>query len=137
MSLAASREYRGEHPVTGLRICLAEDDHDQRWALKSLLLALGHDVVCEVDDGEALIEAVLKSGVDLVITDLDMPVLDGLAAAEQIAHKRNLPIILLSGHPDSWDIVVEHEPVTLRMHKPIARETLEAAIERAMEAAGG
>jgi response regulator NasT len=123
--------------MTQLRIGLAEDDHDQRWALKSLLVALGHDVVCEAGDGQALVKGLEHATVDLVITDLEMPVLDGLAAAERISSQRRLPIILLSGHRDAWDIDIEHQPVTLRMHKPISRELLEVAIERAMELTSG
>ncbi len=119
--------------MTALRICLGEDNHDVRQALKSLLRTLGHDVVCDVPDGQALVEVATQTNVDLVITDLDMPVLDGLAAAEQITEQRKLPIILLSGHPDAEHVVVAQEPVTLRLLKPVSLHSLQHAIRRAME----
>lgn len=81
-----------------------------------------------------MVEAVLKFRVDLVITDLEMPVLDGLQAAEQIARVREVPIILLSGHRDAEHVVVEHEPVALGLHKPVSGESLQSAIQLAMSA---
>ena len=122
--------------MAGLRICVAEDNEDLREVLKALLKSLGHEVVCEAADGQALVESVIKSDVDLVIADLDMPLLDGLAAAEQISQKHKVPIILLSGHADAQHVVVELEPVTLRLLKPVSLPTLSDAIRRAMELDG-
>lgn len=123
--------------MAGLRICVAEDNEDLREVLKTLLKSLGHEVVCDAADGLALVDSATKNDVDLVIADLDMPLLDGLAAAEQISQKRQVPIILLSGHADAEHVVVEHEPVTLRLLKPVSLPTLSDAICRAMELGGG
>jgi CheY-like chemotaxis protein len=131
MTLAIDR-HGGESLMDGLRIGLAEDNGDQRWALRSLLLTLGHDVVCEADDGRSLVDAVLHTEVDLVITDLEMPLLDGLEAAEQITQRRDVPVILLSGHADVEHVVVDHEPVTLVVAKPISLTKLRSAIHQAM-----
>jgi response regulator NasT len=111
-----------------LRVCLAEDNQDVREALKALLAALGHDVVCDVADGEALVQSVKQTDIDLVIADLDMPLLDGLAAAELIAQRRKLPFILVSGHEDAEHVVLEHEPVTVRLLKPLSLAGLEDVI---------
>jgi CheY-like chemotaxis protein len=93
--------------MSQLRVCLAEDNQDVREALKALLAVLGHEVVCDVADGEALIQSVKQTDIDLVIADLDMPLLDGLAAAELIAQQRKLPFILVSGHADAEHVVLE------------------------------
>jgi two-component system, response regulator PdtaR len=130
MSIACLMLVR-RHTMTGLRIAIADDSGDQRRMLGSLLRALGHDVICEAADGKELVEAVLQTHVDLVITDLEMPVLDGLQAAEQIAQKCPVPIILQSGHPDAEHVVIEHEPVALRLHKPVSADTLQRAIKEA------
>ncbi len=122
--------------MAGLRICVAEDNEDLREILKVFLKTLGHEVVCDVADGQALVESATKDDVDLVIADLDMPLLDGLAAAEQISQKRKLPFILMSGHADAVHVVVEHEPVTLRLLKPVSIPKLNEAIRRAMELGG-
>jgi two-component system, response regulator PdtaR len=121
--------------MSKLRVCLAEDNHDVRQVLKALLASLGHEVVCDVADGEALVRSAMRTDIDLVIADLDMPHLDGLAAAELIAAQRNVPFILVSGHDDAEHVVLEHEPVTVRLMKPASLASLKDAIQRAM--AGG
>jgi response regulator NasT len=73
-----------------------------------------------------------KAGnVDLAIVDLDMPVMDGLAAAEHIT-KAGVPVILISGHPDVEHVVVEHEPIAARLTKPFAIGELQKAIDVAL-----
>jgi response regulator NasT len=121
--------------MTGLRVCLAEDDPDLRAVLNAFLRKLGHEVVCDAADGQALVQSALHEDVDLVIADLDMPVLDGLAAAELISQQRPVPIILLSGHPDAEHVVLEHEPVSLRLTKPVSLAALQDAIQVAMQRA--
>src|SRR5687767_11609707 len=95
-----------------IRICLAEDHADARMVLKAMLTRLGHHVVADVSNGAELLHVAELHELDLVIMDLDMPVMDGLAAADEIHARRPVPIILLSGHPDAQHIVVENEPIT-------------------------
>ncbi len=125
-------------PSDRLRIAVAEDNVDVRKALVSLLSMLGHQVACEVGDGEQLLRACseMTDAVDLVIADLDMPVMDGLEAAEEFS-RRGIPVILLSGHPDLDQVKVEHEPVVARLTKPATPEKLNAAIGAAIRAAHG
>ena len=54
------------------------------------------------------------------------------AAAELIAQQRKLPFILFSGHADAEHVVLDHEPITVRLPKPISLANLEDAIHRAM-----
>ena len=71
--------------------------------------------------------------VDLVILDLDMPVMDGLTAAEELA-ERGIPAVLVSGHPDVQEVVLEHEPVVTRVMKPATIDKLRDAIRVALSA---
>jgi CheY-like chemotaxis protein len=59
--------------------------------------------------------------------------MDGLAAADEIHARRPVPIILLSGHPDAQHIVVENEPITTCLLKPVSLESLASAIREATE----
>lgn len=127
LQLAASRS---------LRICLAEDYVDLRKALKQMLTSLGHVVVCDVDNGQDLLDSITNQELDLVLLDLDMPVLDGLATAEQLASCRTLPVILMSGHPDVKHVVVEKEPIALCLQKPVTIDMLRNAIQQAMQSVG-
>lgn len=120
-----------------IKIAVAEDNPDVRTALASLLSLLGHDVACEVGNGAELLRVCFQEpgDVDLVIADLDMPVMDGLEVAEE-ASKRGIPVILLSGHPDIQQVKLEHEPVAARLTKPATSEKLTAAIAAALNSKG-
>jgi response regulator NasT len=96
-----------------------------------LLEHLGHDVVCAAANGAELLDTCFKHHVDLAVVDLDMPVIDGLAAAEEISAK-GVPVILVSGHPDVKEIVMEHEPVVTRIVKPATLESFRRAIAEAL-----
>jgi two-component system, response regulator PdtaR len=114
-----------------VRIALAEDEPDLRHAFVGLLEVLGHRVVCAAANGAELLEACSRQVVDLAVVDLDMPVVDGLAAAEEISEK-GIPVIIVSGHPDVNEIVLEHEPVVTRIVKPATLESFRRAIAQAL-----
>ncbi len=118
----------GSPPV---RIAVAEDEPDVRKTFVRLLECLGHKVVCSVANGEELIDQCTYEEVDIAFVDLDMPVVDGLAAAE-IVSERGIPVILVSGHPDARQVVVEREPVVARITKPATVEALQRAIQQAL-----
>jgi two-component system, response regulator PdtaR len=120
-----------------LRICLAEDHTDARMVVKAMLTKLGHRVVADVPNGEELLRAADEHELDLIILDLDMPVMDGLAAADEIHRRKPVPIILLSGHPDAQHIVVENEPITTCLLKPVTMDKLRQGILQALGQADG
>jgi CheY-like chemotaxis protein len=114
-----------------LRIAVAEDDADLRGAFVGMLELLGNEVVCAACDGAELLDACSRLEVDLVLVDLDMPVIDGLQAAEALAEK-GIPVVLISGHPDVKEVVLEHEPVVTRIVKPATIEGFRKAIAEAL-----
>ena len=114
-----------------VRIALAEDDPDLRKVFVGMLKLLGHEMVCAAADGAELLEVCSRKEVDLAVVDLDMPVIDGLQAAESIS-ERGIPVILVSGHPDVSEVVVEHEPVVARIVKPATLESFRSAIAQAL-----
>lgn len=114
-----------------VRIALAEDEPASRGILVRLLQALGHDVVYAAADGLELVDACEITNIDLVVVDLDMPVMDGLATAEFMSSK-GIPVILVSGHPDAEELVVEEEPVAACVRKPASLESLRQAITVAL-----
>jgi len=121
----------GENRLPPVRIAVAEDEPDVRKTFVRLLEYLGHTVVCSAANGEELIDQCAHAEVDIAFVDLDMPVIDGLAAAEVVS-ERGIPVILVSGHPDARQVVVENEPVVARIVKPASIEELQRAIKQAM-----
>ena len=119
-----------------IRIAVAEDEPDVRKTFVRLLEHLGYRVVCSVANGEELVNQCQCSDVDIAFVDLDMPILDGLAAAE-IVSERGIPVILVSGHPDARQVVVENEPVVARLVKPASVDDLQRAIKKALAKRNG
>jgi CheY-like chemotaxis protein len=123
----AMPEQRG----VSVRIALAEDEPDIRKTFVRLLELLGHKVIFAVSNGAELLDQSLEENVDIVFVDLDMPVMDGLAAAEEVERK-GIPVILVSGHPDSENVVLDQEPIVARLSKPASLDSVRRAIEQAL-----
>lgn len=85
-----------ETAATTRRVLIAEDEALIRLDLKEMLVEEGYEVVGEAGDGQRAIELAEELRPDLVILDVKMPVLDGLAAAERIAGDRIAPVVILT-----------------------------------------
>lgn len=84
------------------RILIAEDEIAVRALVTRALTQDGHDVVATADGGEAL-EAFSRANgkFDLLLTDIKMPVMDGIALALAVARDDpELPILLMTGYAD-------------------------------------
>ena len=68
------------------RLLLAEDHPATRELLRTLLQS-EFDVLTEVDDGLALVSAAERLTPDVIVTDISMPGLDGIAAATRILRR--------------------------------------------------
>ncbi|MGW4652455.1 response regulator [Kitasatospora sp. NPDC004289] len=66
------------------RVVIADDQELIRTGFRLILTARGIDVVAEAADGSEAVSAVRRTRPDVVLLDIRMPVLDGLAAARQI-----------------------------------------------------
>ena len=82
--------------MTAPKVLIAEDEAIIRLDLKEMLEEEGLDVVGEASDGEAAIRLARERGPDLVIMDIKMPGMDGLAAAEQIAAENLAAVLILT-----------------------------------------
>ena len=79
---------------TARRVVIAEDEALIRMDLAEMLGEEGYDVVGQAADGQRAIELARELRPDLVVLDVKMPVLDGIAAAEVIAGERIAPIVM-------------------------------------------
>ncbi|HVX14916.1 MAG TPA: response regulator [Pirellulales bacterium] len=120
-----------------LTISIADDEPLARRTLDRMLAALGHQVLIAAENGQQLLDECQRQPPELAIIDLEMPVLDGLATAEELRSISNVPIILLSGHPDFQEVVRSSEPIEVYLAKPVTLGTLDAAIRRALALVDG
>lgn len=83
------------------RILLADDDGMVRELVARVLLSGGHEVHVAQDGQEALALVEAGTPVDILVTDVNMPGLDGIALAKKVASVRpGLRILLMSGFPE-------------------------------------
>jgi response regulator NasT len=82
------------------RIVVADDEPDMRDYYREVLPRLGHTVVAAAENGRELVEHCRSYLPDLVITDIKMPEMDGIDAANRIYQERPVPVILVSAHQE-------------------------------------
>lgn len=86
-----------------MRVLLAEDDPQVRILLLRALKGMGHDVEA-VDDGEKLLRRAAAFAPDIVLSDIDMPLCDGIKAGLQLRRELpGVPFILMTGDPGRAD----------------------------------
>lgn len=117
-----------------LRIVIADDDTRTREYLWTSLVWLGHTVIAGARTGRELIEQCRELEPELVVTDIKMPDMDGIAAAREVCQNKLIPVILITGYEDP-DYVerAAHELVLAYLVKPVRAQSLAPAIAIAME----
>jgi CheY-like chemotaxis protein len=81
------------------RILVVDDEPDQRFLLRRIFERAGHDV-SDATDGAAALRAVRESAPDLVVTDVMMPVMDGVELIQCLRgdpETAHIPILAASG----------------------------------------
>jgi two-component system, response regulator PdtaR len=119
--------------VASRRVVIAEDEALIRMDLAEMLAEEGYDVVGQAGDGEKAIELAESERPDLVILDVKMPRLDGIAAAERIAAQRIAPVVLLTAFSQR-DLVERARDAGAMAYlvKPFTKDDLVPAIEMAV-----
>jgi CheY-like chemotaxis protein len=125
-----------------LRVLLADDNATNRKVVELILEAVGAEVE-SVENGAEAVAAAEADGFDLVLMDLQMPVMDGLTAIREIrrnehdAIRPRRPIIVLSANSSAEDVAASRVAgADGHLGKPIRPEALLAALAQAADAAG-
>jgi len=88
-----------------MRVLVADDHSLFRDGIISLLEAAGLDVVGQVGDGQAAVEAALRLRPDVVLMDIDMPQMNGLEALRLIKEKRpETQVVMLTVSEDDTNL---------------------------------
>ena len=116
-----------------LRILIVDDEPSQRAGLAGMVNAWG--MMAETaSDGAAALEKLAKMPVDVILTDLNMPGMDGFALLERLHGVDNAPpaiVITAFGSMDSAVKTVHELGAFWFLEKPIQASTLEALVRRA------
>jgi AmiR/NasT family two-component response regulator len=120
-------------PATGLRVLVVEDEALIRLDLTEMLAEEGYEVVGEAGDGATAVRLAEELRPDLVVLDVKMPVLDGIAAAERARAARIAPLLILTAfsHRELVDRAPEAGAMAYLV-KPFTKADLVPAIEMAV-----
>jgi AmiR/NasT family two-component response regulator len=115
------------------RVVIAEDEALIRLDLAEMLVEEGYDVVAQAGDGESAVELAEQHRPDLVVLDVKMPRLDGIAAAQRIASQRLAPVVILTAFSQR-DLVERARDAGAMAYlvKPFSKSDLVPAIEMAV-----
>ena len=119
--------------MESLRILIADNESIIRMDLKELLEEAGHEVVGEAADGLKAVELTRKLKPDLVIMDIKMSEMDGIAAAKMISNEKLAPVLLLTAYSQK-EIVekAKDSGVLAYLVKPVKESNLFPAMEIAL-----
>lgn len=130
-SSAHLAQVRDPGPSQGLRILLVDDDDLVQTAVSAQLRRLGHSIVMAENGREAVDKVEAGLQVDLVMLDIDMPVLDGSKALPMLRRLQpDLPVIIETGNlgEKAEQLVSAYQDVALLV-RPFSLAELKAAID--------
>jgi len=116
-----------------LNILIVDDIFMNRYLIREIVNDLGHSYV-DVENGKLAVEALQKSDFDLVIMDIEMPVMNGIETTLYIKNKMNLgdkepKIVALTAHdPILFKADYENVPFDNVVTKPYSAEKIKDII---------
>jgi len=118
------------------RVLYAEDQVSSRIVTKAMLEKMGF-LVDAVDDGEVAVELARESQYDIILLDIEMPIMDGVTAARmiraEIAACKDIPILALSAFlADSTEHTQWRDAFDSAVPKPANSNELQRAMVQAM-----
>jgi two-component system chemotaxis response regulator CheY len=115
-------------------VLIVDDDPQCRRMVARLVRQTNVDVIAEVADGIEALDLLEGIRVDLIITDCQMPRLDGMSLTRTLrARQCTIPIVMVSGHTDPAIVAQAHRAgVNAFFHKPLDGKLLLQFIHRLM-----
>ena len=128
-------------PFEGLNAMVVDDVGAMRELLTELLREIGFETIINAEDGGEALKTLedMVLPIDVIICDLEMPLISGLEFIRMLRKNRNLdikdlPIVVVTGHSEKKNL---YTAVDLGVHgflvKPVSLAALEKSIERALK----
>lgn len=120
-------------PNSPTRIVIADDEPLIRIDLRENLESLGYDVVGEASDGKHAVEMARKLRPDIMIMDIKMPEMDGIAALRVLTEENVAPVLLLTAYGEGELVQQASDAGAVAyLVKPYRQSDLQPAIEVAL-----
>ncbi len=120
-----------------MKILIVDDFSTMRRIVKNLLRDLGFNNTSEADDGQTALPMLKSGGFDFLVTDWNMPGMDGLTLLKEVRADDNLsqmPVLMVTAEAKREQIVVAAEAgVNGYVVKPFTAITLKEKINKIFE----
>ena len=122
-----------------LRFVVVDDNTHMRRIVRTLLRAFGSREIYEAEDGASGLEAVEAYSPDLLITDIKMPIFDGIELTRMIRNPKGckhpfIPIIMLTAYSEKKHVLAARDAgVTEFLCKPVSATSLFRRIQNVVE----
>ncbi len=124
-----------------MKFLVVDDFPTMRRIVRNLLKELGFENVDEAEDGQMALDKLRGGGFDFVVSDWNMPNLDGLAMLKQIREDpalSKLPVLMVTAEAKKENIVAAAQAgASGYVVKPFTAATLEEKLNKIFEKLGG
>jgi len=117
------------------KILVIDDEPDSRQIFRDMLIELGYDVIDEPDGTSALVAIEDKGMIDLIITDYQMPDMNGLEFVERVRRLLPLvPIIMITAY-GSIETYIRSQCLSVfeYINKPVKKRELDLIVKAALD----
>src|SRR5204863_4605306 len=115
-------------------ILVVEDDTESRAAMLKVLESVGYKTM-EADNGQQALDLILENNIDVLVTDLRLPVMDGVELLKRAkAADQEIEVIMITGH-GTVEIAVEaiKEGAYDFITKPVKKAQVLHSVDKASE----
>ena len=120
--------------MTNIRFLVVDDFSTMRRIVRNLLKEIGHTNVDEAEDGQVALNKLKANTFDFVVSDLNMPNMNGFELLRQIradAGLKSLPVLLVTAEAKKEDIVTAAQAGAAGyIVKPFTKATLEEKLAK-------
>ena len=118
-------------------IITVDDSSTMRRIIKNTLQKLGFETILEAGNGVEALEVMSKNKVDMIVTDWNMPEMDGLTFVKAVRAKdeyKDLPILMITTEAAKEDILTAlRSGVNNYVVKPFTPETLQEKVFKSLD----
>ena len=122
---------------TDLKFLIVDDFSTMRRIVRGLLKEIGYANAEEAEDGAVALNMLRNGGFDFIVSDINMPVMNGfelLAAVKADANLKHLPVLMVTAEARKEDIVrAAQDGAAGYIVKPFTKATLEEKVQKIMQ----
>lgn len=121
-------------PDKSMKVLIVDDFATMRRIIRNILNQLGFNNVEEAENGAEAMEMIQAGGIDLILTDWNMPVMDGFGLLKKLKADpalKNIPVLMVTAESEKEKVVSAIQAgVNNYIVKPFTAEVLQEKLDK-------